>query len=233
MTSDVNPCARARPLWFGLIAMACMLCHTGTHAEDCGALTSNYGPFDYRVDRDKLPIVESYHFTSNVEKLVGGATSTTPGPDIEYTLKTFPNHTRALAAVVRWSKKKGERHPNDLRYSVDCHFDRALRFKADDAVVRMLFANWLGDTDRRQEGLTHLDQVKPGDNPFTTYNLGLVYAELGGYEKALELAHKAQALGFTRPGLRQLLEKAGQWRAPSTGLPTEPASSASAPQALK
>lgn len=233
MTADGHLSARARPLRVSLIALACLFCQTGAHAEDCGSLASHYGPYDYRVDRDKLPIVENYHFTTKVEKLVSGATSTTPGPDLEYTLKTFPNHARALATVVRWSKKKGERHPNDLRYSVDCHFDRALRFKADDAVVRMLFANWLGDTDRRQEGLAQLDQVKPGDNPFTTYNLGLVYAELGGYDKALELAHKAQALGFARPGLQQLLEKAGQWRQPSTGLPSEAASSSSAPQALK
>lgn len=216
MNADAKPRASAMPFWIGLLASATMACPSLALAEDCGSLESHYGPFDFRTDRPKLFIVEKHHFSTKVEKLAGGDTAATPGPDLEYVLKTFPNHPRALAAVVRWSKKKQDPHPKDLKYSVDCHFERALLFRKDDAVVRMLYANWMGDTNRRREGLAQLDQVKAGDNPFTIYNLGLVYAELGGFDRALEMAHKAQAMGFVRPELQKMLEKAGHWRAPQT-----------------
>lgn len=226
MNATAKPRVLAMPFWIGLLAAAGLACTGLARAEDCGSLESHYGPFDFRTDRPKLGIVEKHHFTAKVEKLAGGDTAATPGPDLEYVLKTFPNHPRALAAVVRWSKKKQDPHPKDLKYSVDCHFERALRFRKDDAVVRMLYATWLGDTNRRQDGLAQLEQVKPGDNPFTTYNLGLVYAELGGYDKALELAHKAQGMGITRTSLRDRLQKAGHWREPVTST-----QSASAPGA--
>jgi len=43
------------------------------------------------------------------------------------------------------------------------------------------------------------------------------------YDKALVQAHRAMALGFTRPDLRELLEKAGQWKDPEPA--AEPAAS--------
>lgn len=219
-------CLRIAP-WVCAVLMVSAAQAADTPNEACGSLASHYGPFDYRKDRDKLPIVENYHFTKKVEGLVGGMSSRTPGGDLEYVLKTFPNHHRALVAVVRWSKLQGTQHPKDLKYSVDCHFERALRFKADDAVVRMLYANWLGDTDRRDEALRQLDQVEPGDSPLTVYNLGLVYAQLGGHEKALAWAHKAEAMGYMRPALRELLQKSGHWRDANPSSPDAGASAAS------
>lgn len=183
--------------------------------EDCGSLATHYGPYDYRVDRNKLSIVDNNHFSKKVETLRGGDTATGPGRDLDYTLAAFPNHHRALVAVTRYAKLTGSRKPKDLKYTVDCYFERALRFRGDDAVARMLFANWLGDTDRRDAGLQQLDKVEPGDSPLTTYNLALVYAELGGFEKALAWAHKADALGYLMPALKEMLEKAGHWREPT------------------
>lgn len=93
----------------------------------------------------------------------------------------------------------------------------------------MLYAQWLGKTNRRDAGVQQLDAIDPGDNPLTVYNLGLVYAELGGYGKALELAHRAQDMGDPRPALREILEKAGHWRdapVPPGATAAEPAASA-------
>ena len=39
----------------------------------CGGLANGVGPFDYRVDRQHLPIVESAHFTAVVETLIRGS----------------------------------------------------------------------------------------------------------------------------------------------------------------
>jgi len=208
-----------------------VLLHAPAFAEDCGSLSSNYGPYDYRTDKPKLGIVERHHFTAQVETLRGGLTAVTPGPDLEYTLKTFPNHHRALVAVVRYAKRLGgARHLPHMQYTVDCHFDRALRFREDDEVVRMLFASWLGETGRREAGLKQLDLVKANGNAFTIYNLGMVHAELGAYEKALELAHASYAMGFSRPTLQRILQKAGHWRDPDASPSQMAVPAASAPK---
>lgn len=195
-------------LWLAVGVAVPALAQSGS----CGDLGNNYGPFDYRLDRSKLPIVERYHFTPQIEALVSGGTAAKVEDDISYTLRAFPNHARALAAVVRLAEREKSPHPKGLQYSVDCYFQRALRFRDDDTIVRMLYAQWLGKTNRRDAGVQQLDVIDPGDNPLTVYNLGLVYAELGGYGKALELAHRARDMGDPRSALREILEKAGQWR---------------------
>jgi hypothetical protein len=35
-------------------------------ATGCGSLDNHFGPFDYRTDRDKLPVVERRHFTQQI-----------------------------------------------------------------------------------------------------------------------------------------------------------------------
>ena len=38
----------------------------------CGSIANAYGPYDYRTDRDALPIVDGAHFTPIVEALIRG-----------------------------------------------------------------------------------------------------------------------------------------------------------------
>lgn len=193
-------------------------------AQACGDLGSYVGAADYRFEKHKLPVVENRHFTPAIEALISGTTSSSVEGDLSYTLDKFPNHTRALVAVIRLAQRKKSLHPTGLRYSVDCFFERALRFRSDDVVVRMLYANWLSDTDRRESGLSQLGRIDAGDNPITAYNVGLVYAQLGDYDKALDFAHKARFLGSTQEGLQQILHRAGRWREP---VPSATATSAS------
>ena len=70
----------------------------------CGVLQNAYGPFDYRdpvSKRDNLPIVESFHFTPDVESLRHGRSGSVLG-DLRYTLRAFPNHHRALKSMARY-----------------------------------------------------------------------------------------------------------------------------------
>ena len=53
-----------------------------------------------------------------------------------------------------------------------------------------------------------------GLNGYTVFNLGLVYLDLGEHEAALRMAHRAMALGFTRPELKARLVAAGKWSDP-------------------
>lgn len=199
----------------------------------CGPLASaaQYGPYDYRTQQDKLPIVEVAHFTPIVENLVRGQNSgIEPGGDLDYTLRAFPNHHRALVAMMRYGEKKKSDRPPGTNYSVECYFERATRFKPDDPIVRMLYASYLGGKNRAPEAVRQLEFASTAPDPsgFTSYNIGLVYFDLKEYDKALAQAHKAIALGFPQTTLQELLAKAGKWSEPAAGPPAPPAPPASA-----
>ncbi len=193
----------------------------------CGAITSSYGPYDYRTDRNKLGIVEQYHFTPPVEALVRGATGTIAA-DLNYVLITFPNHHRALLAMMRLAEREKSPKAKGAGYSVDCYFDRALRFRSDDTVARLLFAQWLQKSGREANARSQLKATADlaGDNPFTHYNIGLAYLDMKAYDLALVHAQKAMALGFPRTELRDRLRADGKWADPVATTPSEAAASA-------
>jgi hypothetical protein len=198
----------------------------------CGELTNAIGPFDYRVDKQHLPIVESAHFTTEVEMLIRGKGGYL-GQDIDYTLRAFPNHHRALLSAVRYGERMKSAQPSHLRYTVECYLERATRFRPDDAVSRMLFAQFLYKQARQEDARTQLAAATAlaRDNPFTHYNIGLVHAEGKDYARALERAHAAMALGFPRTGLKDQLVAAGQWTEPAAAAATRPEATASVPAA--
>lgn len=208
------------------VALMFALCAStiwGAHAHaqgapnNCGSIANHYGPFDYRTQRDKLKIVEEFHFTSAVESLLRGKTSINPGPDIAYTLHTSPNHHRALMALVRLTEKLKTPQPPGMIRPVECYFDRAIRFAPDDTVVRILYAQFLTKHDRTDESLRQLDAavLYAKDNSFSHYNIGLAYFDLRQFDKALAQAHKAAALGFERTELANLLKGVNKWQEPA------------------
>jgi hypothetical protein len=190
--------------------------HAQTAVSGCGPLDNPYGPFDYRNQKNKLDIVEKFHFTPSVESLVSGKSTVNVGGDLDYTLRAFPNHHRALMAMVRLGDKLKSPQPPGVGYSIECYFERALRFRPDDSTVRMLYATYLSKGAREPEALQQLEQAAThaGDNPFTHYNLGLVYFDLRHYDLALAQAHLAYGLGFTQPALRERLQRVGKWKDP-------------------
>ena len=195
--------------------------------SQCGPLANAYGPYDYRTDKGYLPIVEGAHFTPEVEALIRGKGGYIGG-DLDYTLRAFPNHHRALISMMRFGDRvKGPRAPN-AQYDVECYFVRAVTFRPDDMTARMLFATFLTKNARKDEALKQLDLVlaRAGDNPFTHYNLGLLYFDAGAHDKALIQAHRALELGFPRLELANQLKAANRWTEP-----VSPAAAASAPPA--
>lgn len=209
-----------RPWHLSLMAAWLLLPLAATaqsQATNCGPLENHYGPYDYRTHRDKLLIVEKYHFTPSVEALTRGASSTKLGGDISYLLQTSPNHHRGLVTMMRLADREKSPHPRHMRYSVECYFDRAIRFQSDDTTVRMLYAQYLNKQDRKPDALAQLQvaSMLAKDNGFTHYNIGLVYFELGEYDLALTQAHKAKALGFGQAELANLLKGKNQWKEPA------------------
>lgn len=208
----------------------------------CGVILRppwEFGPFDFRKNKDKLPVVENNHFTRNVETLVRGKTSVPPGPDIAFTLRAIPNHPRALLSMMLLGEKEKTEKPNGSEYTIDCWFERGVRFRPDDQVVRMLYATYLTKANRQADARYQLEVVLAAakDNAFTHNNVGLLYFDLGDYEKALAQAHKAIEIGLDRPELRERLKSVGKWVDPVQGavsqasavVPTPPTSAPARP----
>lgn len=204
----------------------------------CGDLANAYGPFEYRRDRhhtadstpyqSKLNLVEGAHFTAAVEALISGVTGPL-GAELDYTLRVFPNHHRALLAVMKYGLKSKSAQPPTLLRPVECYFERALRFAPDDTTARMLYATFLINGKRKQEALTQLERARfdAGDNAFTHYNIGLVFLDADEPAQALAQAHRAMSLGFTRADLKDKLVALGRWRDPQQS--DTPPAGASAP----
>lgn len=215
-----------------LMVVAAGLIHPGARAaeEDGGACGSPYvtkfGPYDYRTEQGQPKhVVENYHFTPLVEGLIKGE-SAPLGSDIAYTLHAFPNHHRALVAMMKLGMKLKTRQPPGASFTVECYFNRALRFRGDDTIARILYAKYLALDGRKDEARKQLKIADEfaADNGFTHYNIGLSFLEMSDYPDALSQAHRALELGFMRPELKAQLIAAGKWVEP----PAAPAS-ASAP----
>lgn len=219
--------------WIVVTAIIGLLGTTGelAHAqvERCGQLANAYGPFDYRKERGKaLAIVDSHHFNSDVSSLRKGQSGSL-GSDLDYVLRASPNHHAALATISEWGVRLKTKEPPTLPRSIDCYFERASRFQPDDHLVRLLYASFLQRMNMKADALSILAPLEKLQDlhAFTHQNLGMLLLDLGETERALVHAWKSQELGWTRPGLKERLEKAGQWREPP---PNEAASAASATQ---
>lgn len=192
---------------------------------ECGELVNAYGPYDYANASDReerLKIVESYHFTSKVENLVEGQTGALVN-DLDYTLRAFPNHTRALWAMVRYQMSSGKRwSPGDRYFPLECYFDRALRFRPNDAAVWMVYGMYFAREGNYQASIEKYERaltLQP-DSAEINYNFGLALFETKQYARSRKLAEKAYELGYPLLGLMNMLRRAGYWGA--AGESTDP-----------
>ena len=187
---------------------------------DCGSLDNAYGPFDYTNSRhfnEKLPVVEAHHFDAGVEQLLGHynkpGSAAMLGKDIDYTLRAFPNHHRALITMVRYYLEKVPAGSGTLQFSAECYFDRAIRLASDDATVHMIHGYYKykkGDIEAALESYKVALQIAP-NSAEVHYNTGLMYTELRQYNLAGEHAVIAYDLGYPLPGLKNKLLRAGAW----------------------
>ena len=175
---------------------------------------TTYGPYDYTNPehfRKRLPIVEHFHFTYDIENLT--AKSSNSGGDLSYTLATFPNHHRALAAMAKLAIREKTNKPHGSKQTVECWFERAIEWRPEDGIVRMVFGTYLSHVKRYKEALPQYLKAEAllKSNTNLYYNMGLLYFNIKDYGKSLEYAKKAYAGGFPLPGLRDMLKKAGKW----------------------
>ncbi len=227
----VSRCRHAARALVGLVVAlsACGSVLAQPGPESCGSLDNGQnGPFDYLVERGrKLTVVEEFHFSPMVENLFRGQSGSVAA-DLGYTLAVFPNHHRALMAMQRLGEKLKSPQPPGALYTVECYFERALRFRRNDVISRMIYATFLVKNARAAEAVQQLEvaAAAAGDNPFTHNNIGLIYFDIKEYDKALREAHKAIALGYEQLALREQLQKVGKWSEPGDKAATSPAPAA-------
>lgn len=179
--------------------------------EDCGSLKNAFGPFDYRERHQltfEIDVVETRHFTAKVESLQSGSTASDPTGDLDYTLRAWPNHHRALHSMMRY-QLLNERPPNARFYSIRCYFKRAMKFSPDDYMVHLLFGVYLHKDGQYQKALQRYKEAQKGmpGSAEVNYNIGLLYMDTKDYEKAREYANRAYELGYPLPGLKIRLER--------------------------
>lgn len=207
-----RPYATLAALFIGLMAL---FLSSGVPAQEyCGSLERQHGPFDYNNSSHRsrhLGVVERRHFTDKVRSLRGGETGPIGG-DLAYVLNWFPNHHLALDAMSRLATRDKTNRPRGSDWSVDCWFDRAIRFRARDANVRLLQGlhyQRTGERQKSREALLKASELASDIDGQLQYNLGLALFRVGEYELAREHATIAYRLGHPLPGLRNLLEGKG------------------------
>jgi tetratricopeptide (TPR) repeat protein len=198
------------------LIVALVLWHGAAHAAtDCPAFNNTVSGGDYTnaEHRQKLDVVERFHFTPQVERLERGQSGYL-ADDIGYTLEHFANHHRALVSLARLTLREKASRPKGAKYSTECYFDRAIRFRPDDSRVRAIFGGYLLALGQEEAALTQLEEaarLEPG-NATNQYNLGLIHLRRKNFDKALDAAKRAYGLGIPLPGLKNKLVAAGQWK---------------------
>jgi tetratricopeptide (TPR) repeat protein len=195
---------------------ALVLLHGAAHAAtDCPAFNNTVTGGDYTnpEHRQKLGVVERFHFTPQVERLERGQSGYI-GDDISYTLDHFANHHRALTSLAKLALREKSSRPKGAKYSIECYFDRAIRFRPDDARVRAILGGYLLALGQEDSALAQLEEAARLEprNAMNQYNLGLLHVRRGKFDKAREAARIAYDLGIPLPGLKNKLVAAGQWR---------------------
>ncbi len=187
---------------------------------ECGTLENPYGPFDYTnpVHRaEKLPRVEKAHFDVGVRNLQGHRakvfTWNSLAGDIGYTLRAFPNHHGALYVMAQYYILGYDKfYP--MQYTPECWFKRARKFKPSDGniwLIEGIYEARRGRVEEAEKSYKAAIRLMP-DAPEPHYNLGLLYIETKNYSLARKHAKRAYELGYPLPGLKNKLEKLGEWQ---------------------
>lgn len=193
--------------------IAAVLLAAAVGAADCGQVRRYAIGGDYTDanDRLNLALVEAFHFTPEVEALKRGAVKV--GENIATTLEHYPNHHRALAAMAKLGQRDRAAKVAGARYTIDCYFERAIRFRPNDPKVRALYSSHLQETGRGDAALAQMREAVrlAPDDATNHYNLGILLAIRQDYAQAREHARQAYKRGLPLPGLKNKLVEAGQW----------------------
>ena len=211
----------------GIASVVCAQQMNDPYNAECGPLkvANKHGPFDYNTATEaERQLVERVHFTEHYQAYRKGLSKfqknfdhiiESPAAGFGYTLWAFPNHPLALAAMEDIGfKEKGEYPIGRGSLSVQCYFQRAVKFKPTDPLVRVLFAYYYarrGQADHARSQLSRLSSLDGNMTMNIQVYSAFSYLELKDYEKAREAAKAAYQLGYPFAGLSERLKRLGKW----------------------
>lgn len=203
-----------------LMATASLTWGLGFDGKDLNGLAcqgkgQGYGPYDYTNPahvKHKLPVVENYHFTPEVRRLRRGKSGSLFS-DLDYVLRAFPNHHKAMYALIRLVTEPPRAGANigQVTTPPECYLQRALRFKPKDGNVHLLYGLYLHKLGKLEEAEPHYRtavKLMPRSAE-ANYDLGVLLVDLKRYADAVPLAKAAYRYGYPLSGLRRRLAAAG------------------------
>jgi len=173
------------------------------------------GVQDYRASPDIVKAVDHFHTDLAAKELDAGQLNLIVKQNLEFTLRTVPNHIRALQMLIRYEIAGGKEFGLPR---TECYLSWARQFAPNDESVYVVggYFFWKKhDAQRAEEWWQGALAINP-HSADANYNLGLLYAEKGNYDAALKCAKAAYAAGYPLQGLRRALERAGRWETPSS-----------------
>lgn len=202
---------------------------------ECYGHGQGVGPFNYNTQRSMLAAVEAYHFTREVEQLVRGKSGYLQG-DLDYTLRAYPNHHRALWAMSRYYLRKVDKEGLERLETIErsrtgtpppeCYFHRAKRLAPEDGMVSAIFGIYLHKRGKLDPALSEYERAEKlmPSHAELSYNMGLLLYDMGEFAKAGEYADKAQRLGYPLTGLQRKLRERStdEMNTPTGAPPAEP-----------
>ncbi|WP_162883967.1 hypothetical protein [Chromatocurvus halotolerans] len=178
----------------------------------CRGQGQGFGPFDYLgrgALADKLELVERYHFTTDMEQLRGRSRDLLA--NLDYTLRAWPNHHRALNAMIRHQLSLDSNQRFMLRDldipPVECYLQRATNFSPNDDMAYMLMgllSHRQGYNERADAAYKRAVDLAP-HNLQAKYNYGLFLLDMGKNNEAKKYADAVYAAGFPLQGLKKRL----------------------------
>lgn len=186
----------------------------------CKGGGQGFGPFDYLNRgslKTELDIVEPHHFPAEVENLIKGhASGDNPEGDIDYTLRAWPNHHRALLSIIKFQLniQKNISPWKHLGTPPECYLQRAIHFSPDDSVSYSLYGYYLKNMGKLEEAKKYYQKalkIDPENEKFA-YSYSLLLIEIKEYDEALKYAKIAYQSGRAPKGLKNMLEKLGVWK---------------------
>jgi tetratricopeptide (TPR) repeat protein len=220
----------------------------GSAEDGPDGVDGQFGPYDYYRPPSQPPaaiaLVERAHLGYVVAEQLLKKDYCGYYLNLDYTLRAFPNHPKALPMMAKFleshttcppSRKtevttaaaaialeSGTWQERDMTY----YFETAIHFMAEDtriipkhAETHALYGDWLrksGDSGKAQKQYETALALKPGFAD-AYYGLGLMYLDQNNTAKAAEYAKKAYSTGKPPPELRDRLVASGVWQAPPSG----------------
>jgi tetratricopeptide (TPR) repeat protein len=207
------------------------------YEKSAGRDYGQYGPFDYynpsEAPKDALYLVEMAHFGAKTADLARRGDWCFYWGDLDYTLRAFPNHPRALMTMAEYL----QHHESCLRHmksstrlqdvaadmeaggweerTPDYYFKKGIEFRPQYAASHVIYGRYLAQVNRLDEALQQYLAAEKLDlkSADAQYYLGMLYLQKNDLAKAKGYAEKAYKLGAKSPELREKLVKAGAWNA--------------------